>query len=628
MTANMFFSQTISQTHSPGLESGKMGVSVQDGATARKTTDAYSGNDGESFLNTIKQIAKDLNPRQPSRVAQEMKSTETHTSDSAEKLDSGDHPADTAELGTFEQTSPPVDNLDNTELQMPHALNFLEIIDTLEKLGFLNSAGGASSSNNADGMLSDEAGRTTLKMLMTRLGQNDFVPSAEMKVELDRLLQLIASVQTGNGLSHNNGDLVADLTDSRSAASPDLDQMLKSIVSNQEELSGRSGGRGGESDPGEKPSGPFAKINPVAATLQNDTSQKGFLQPAGDSQLASRSENQEKTDSLKLAVEARTVGAEDSENAKESRSLETFRPDDSGRKDGLDTPNKTGASSQTSLLKRISTTMDSGRQLGGESAQKNLSTNEIASVIKMTNDAQTAKASNPEHRYDGDPVQNNAVNNVSSPVSKMIHDSILAKENHMRMDATLSDELGGKVAKVDAGTNDNGLLSSQNQNTEKAFEATSLSKQADPGQESLRNQTLDQIVRKAVIYMRNGQHEAKIDLKPEFLGHVRMQVTTENHQVTVKILTEFGFVKDMVENNIQQLKADLQQQGLSVDKLEVAVSNDADEHKHRQQKAGQAKKRQHSTDRISPGNGEEETRVQTRDFGLRNAGAATVDYFA
>ena len=188
--------------------------------------------------------------------------------------------------------------------------------------------------------------------------------------------------------------------------------------------------------------------------------------------------------------------------------------------------------------------------------------------------------------------------------------------------------LAGKVTKVDAGTNDNGLLSSQNQNTEKAFEATSLSKQADPGQESLRNQTLDQIVRKAVIYMRNGQHEAKIDLKPEFLGHVRMQVTTENNQVTVKILTEFGFVKDMVENNIQQLKADLQQQGLNVDKLEVAVSNDADEHKHRQQKTGQAKKRQHSATRIDPENGEEETRGQTGNFGLRDAGAAAVDYFA
>ena len=67
----------------------------------------------------------------------------------------------------------------------------------------------------------------------------------------------------------------------------------------------------------------------------------------------------------------------------------------------------------------------------------------------------------------------------------------MTKENHMRMDTTLSDELGVKVTKVDAGTNDNGLLSSQNQNAEKAFEATSLSKQVDTGQDSLRNQALD-----------------------------------------------------------------------------------------------------------------------------------------
>jgi flagellar hook-length control protein FliK len=128
--------------------------------------------------------------------------------------------------------------------------------------------------------------------------------------------------------------------------------------------------------------------------------------------------------------------------------------------------------------------------------------------------------------------------------------------------------------------------------------------------------------------MRNGQHEAKIDLKPEFLGHIRMQVTTENHQVTIKILTEFGFVKDMVENNIQQLKTDLQQQGLNVDKLEVAVSDDTDGHKNRQQKAGQAKNTEHNATHLDPDNGEEETLRQTGNFGLRDSDTATVDYFA
>jgi flagellar hook-length control protein FliK len=398
--------------------------------------------------------------------------------------------------------------------------------------------------------------------------------------------------------------------------------MLKRIASSQDELSSHPGWRNGESGHGEK------STNPLAATLQNDIRQAKSLQAAGDSQFAFRSEVQEKTESLKLAVTTRTVSAEDNEKTRESRALETFRADDSGRKDGLDTSSKTGASSQTSLIKRISTTLNSGKEHGGEAALKNLPKNESAAAIKITNDDQTAKASNAENRYDGAPVQNNAVNTASSPVTKMIHDSILAKENQIKIDVTLSDELGGKVPKVDAGTNDNGLLSSQNQNAEKAFEATSLSKPTDPGQESLRNQTLDQIVRKAVIYMRNGQHEAKIDLKPEFLGHVRMQVTTENHQVTIKILTEFGFVKDMVENNIQQLKTDLQQQGLNVDKLEVAVSDDTDGHKHRQQKTGQSKNTQPRATRIDPNNGEEEIREETGNFGLRDPETAAVDYFA
>jgi flagellar hook-length control protein FliK len=231
-------------------------------------------------------------------------------------------------------------------------------------------------------------------------------------------------------------------------------------------------------------------------------------------------------------------------------------------------------------------------------------------------------------QFGGESAAQNLPNNDPSPVLKMIHDAQLSKESHLSMNAAIRDELGGKITKLDAGASDSGLLSSQNQTTEKAFEATSVSTQSDTSQDSLRTQTLDQIVRKAVFYIRNGQHEAKIDLKPDFLGNVRMQVIIENHQVTVKILTESGFVKDMVENNIYQLKADLQQQGLNVDKLEVAVSSDSDDDRHFQEKAGQAKDRQPSAAGITPGNREEETREQAGNFGLRKAGAAAVDYFA
>ena len=478
------------------------------------------------------------------------------------------------------------------ESQITPDSNLAVIISILEKLGLYDSAGGSSSVNKVDGILGHIEGLAALTMRIGRLGQNDLVPSAEMKAVLDRIQQFIANVQTGNASSHNDGHPLGELTDSRSTEPADLNQLMKRIVSGQEDQRGSSGIHMGERDSGEKTSDPFTKMNRVATTSPNDIRQIGSFQSAENSQAASRSENGEKTDVIKLAVEARAVGVEASENTKEPRLLETVRTDAAGLKDGSDAPGKTEEPSQSSLLSRISSTIDSGKQFGGESAQQNLT------------------------------------NNESSPVSKMIHDTQLAKENHMRMDAAMSDEFGGKITKVDAGANDNGLLSSQNQTADKAFEASSPIRQTDTGQDSLRIQTLDQIVRKAVMYVRNGHHEAKIDLKPEFLGHVRMQVITENHQVTVKILTESGFVKDMVENNIHQLKADLQQQGLNVDKLEVTVSNDSDESKHPQEKADQAKDRQRSNARTNAGNRDGETREQTGNFGLRKAGTTTVDYFA
>ena len=575
MTASLLFSQVPYQTQPPDIERGMIGGTGQNRSAVSKTYDELSGDSRERFLNTLEQIAKDNKPTKQTQGARGGKSTTS--------------PATGLETGISETTKQLVEDLDNVESQITPDSNLAAVISFLEKSGIYDSAAGSISGNKVDEILGNAEGLSALKMRIARLGQNDSGPSAEMKAVLVRLQQFIVNTQTGNASSHNDGNPLGELADSRSTEPADLNQLMKKIDSGQEDQRGSSGIHMGGDDSGEKQSDPFAKMNRVVTTSPSDIRQTGSIQPAENSQAASRSEIQEKTDSIKSAVEARLVGLEASENVKEQRPLETVRTDASGLKDGSDTPAKTGA---PSLLNRISSTNDSGKQFGGDSAQQNLP------------------------------------NNESSPVSKMIHDAQLAKENHIRMDAAMSDELGGKITKVDANANDNGLLSSQNQTADKSLEATSPSRQTDTGQDSLRTQTLDQIVRKAVIHVRNGQHEAKIDLKPEFLGHVRMQVITENHQVTVKIWTEFGFVKDMVENHIHQLKADLQQQGLNVDKLEVAVSSDSDEYKHPQEKADQAKDRQRSNARINPGNWEGENREQAGNFGLKKSGTPTVDYFA
>ena len=101
---------------------------------------------------------------------------------------------------------------------------------------------------------------------------------------------------------------------------------------------------------------------------------------------------------------------------------------------------------------------------------------------------------------------------------------------------------------------------------------------------TVRSGVFDQIVQRAVVQVGNDHGEINIDLKPDFLGRVRMQIMTENQQVSVRILTELPAVRDMIETGLQQLKSELQNHGLQVERLEVAVAND-----HRQQGWRQSK---------------------------------------
>ena len=612
MTASLLFSQAPYQTQPPDIERGMIGGSGQNRSAVSKTYDESSGDSCENFLNTLEQIAKDNTPNKQTQGAGGGKSSTSPAYNSGDKLHTTSHPEPRLETRISETTKQLVEDLDNVESQITPDLNLAAVISILEKLGLYDSAGGSSSANRVDEILGNAKGLAALKTRIVRLGQNDLGPSAEMKTVLDRLQQFIANAQRGNALSHNDGDPLGELTGSRSTELADLNQSAENLqAASRSVIRGQTDSIksavearpvGVEVSENAKEQRPLEKVRTDASGVKDGSDTPAKAGVSGQ------------TDSIKSAVEARPVGVEVSENAKEQKPLEKVRTDASGLKDGSDTPAKAGVSGQTGLFNGISSTIDSGKQFGGKSAQQDLPNNDSSKEISR------------EQQSAGDTARDNTVNNESSPVSKMIHDSQLAKENHVRMNVAMSDELGGKITKMDVGANDNGQLGSQNQTAEKVFEAISSSRETEAS--TLRTQTLDQIVRKAVIHVRNGQHEAKIDLKPEFLGHVRMQVTTENHQVTVKILTEFGFVKDMVENNIHQLKADLQQQGLNVDKLEVAVSSDSDEYKSPHEKAGQAKDRQRSNAHMNPGNREGETREQAGNHGLRKAGTTTVDYFA
>jgi hypothetical protein len=155
---------------------------------------------------------------------------------------------------------------------------------------------------------------------------------------------------------------------------------------------------------------------------------------------------------------------------------------------------------------------------------------------------------------------------------------------------------------------------------------------AAPDKESIartgRTGVFDQIVQRAAVQLKNDHGEISIDLKPDFLGRVRMQITTEHQQVTVRILTELASVRDMIETGLPQLKSELQSQGLQVERLEVAV---ADDHRQRDwQQAHTAQRWKAAADGAAPAVAASaaEHRFEPVFRNPRAGGAPTIDTFA
>lgn len=77
------------------------------------------------------------------------------------------------------------------------------------------------------------------------------------------------------------------------------------------------------------------------------------------------------------------------------------------------------------------------------------------------------------------------------------------------------------------------------------------------------------LVKQFLLTQANGTTEAKISLTPEHLGQVDIRIVMNNGQLTAQFMTSNAMAKDMIENQMAQLRASLSAQGLQVDRLEV-----------------------------------------------------------
>ncbi|MGD9054053.1 MAG: flagellar hook-length control protein FliK, partial [Desulfobacterales bacterium] len=239
-----------------------------------------------------------------------------------------------------------------------------------------------------------------------------------------------------------------------------------------------------------------------------------------------------------------------------------------------------------------------------------------APAARMQAEAKTAEpASNP----------NLAGQNV---IARPAEETFSLKPTALQNDMLSADQTGNKVIQIDGESKDSGLLTSQESLPEHLSKLENGSRSTEGAQRSLASQTLNQIVQKAVLLNNNGQNTVQIDLKPEFLGHIRMHIMTESHQVAVRIVAELPVVKDLLENNLNQLKTELQAQGLQVDELEVSVAHDSRAEDDLYQKAAQMKRARASRNAHISAEGDAESQ-KTAPGGVRDGMAQTaVDYFA
>ncbi|MFY0542784.1 flagellar hook-length control protein FliK [Brevibacillus sp. H7] len=76
-------------------------------------------------------------------------------------------------------------------------------------------------------------------------------------------------------------------------------------------------------------------------------------------------------------------------------------------------------------------------------------------------------------------------------------------------------------------------------------------------------------VKQMKIGTANGVSEAKLILYPQSLGQVDVKITSHNGQITAQFSAETANGKELLDNQLPQLRAALTQQGLQVDRLEV-----------------------------------------------------------
>lgn len=117
----------------------------------------------------------------------------------------------------------------------------------------------------------------------------------------------------------------------------------------------------------------------------------------------------------------------------------------------------------------------------------------------------------------------------------------------------------------------------------------------------------DQIVTGMKVEVTDGSSKMMLQLEPEHLGKIGLNISTENGTVSGQFIAESEAVKEIIEANLGQLKSQLAEQGINVADLKITVGTTdsyfTEDDQNDQYSAGKRNKRNNKRNQIGNING-------------------------
>ena len=85
---------------------------------------------------------------------------------------------------------------------------------------------------------------------------------------------------------------------------------------------------------------------------------------------------------------------------------------------------------------------------------------------------------------------------------------------------------------------------------------------------------IQQIVQQVDIKYKEGSNQIKLQLLPENLGKLSIDLISDNQEIRAKVYVESLMVKEVIEGNLNEFRESLTEKGINISNIEVSVGQD------------------------------------------------------